>query len=444
MQSAFSAYSTKAQAAICAASLSAPSCPTAEGQQEASSKAPVDIVVALDVSGSMEGEKLSLSLKTLEFVVDTLRQGDRLGLVTYDTEVSTLFGLTLMDDKGKASSKKVLRAIHAGSSTNLSGGLLKSMELMQTRENVEANRVSSVLLFTDGLPNVGIRDADKLATACSNMLGAEPKYTVFSFGFGADHDAVLLKSVAEAGRGMYAYIKTAEDIPESFGNCLGGLLSVVGQNLVLKITAPAGTTIGKVFTNRPQTRNADSTEVTITLSDIQADEKRDILFELNLPEDAAAACGATEVKSELRAFSLLSNAPCSATASLTVQRAQDVSSLQENEAIRAQRIRLITSESTEKALLLNRQGRNTEAEACLTDAMAQISLTAQSEYADELKRDLGDCLSELKQRRVHMMCNRQMEHSTQRSSNATSGTYTSPMKVMMKARAKKAFESGED
>ena len=39
-------------------------------------------------------------------------------------------------------------------------------------------------------------------------------------------------------------------IPESFADCLGGLLSVVGQNLVLKMEAVGGNTISAVHGNR--------------------------------------------------------------------------------------------------------------------------------------------------------------------------------------------------
>lgn len=52
---------------------------------------------------------------------------------------------------------------------------------------------------------------------------------VFTFGYGGDHDADLLHAVAEAGNGLFYYIDNSESIPESFCDCLGGLLSVAAQ-----------------------------------------------------------------------------------------------------------------------------------------------------------------------------------------------------------------------
>ncbi len=52
---------------------------------------------------------------------------------------------------------------------------------------------------------------------------------VFTFGYGSEHDADLLLGIAEAGNGLFYYIDNGESIPESFCDCLGGLLSVAAQ-----------------------------------------------------------------------------------------------------------------------------------------------------------------------------------------------------------------------
>ena len=46
-------------------------------------------------------------------------------------------------------------------------------------------------------------------------------------------------------------LSTTLQIPESFADCLGGLLSVVGQNLALKIEAVGETSLSAVHANRP-------------------------------------------------------------------------------------------------------------------------------------------------------------------------------------------------
>ena len=52
---------------------------------------------------------------------------------------------------------------------------------------------------------------------------------MFTFGYGAEHDADLLRAVADAGNGLFYYVDNTDSIPESYCDCLGGLLSVAAQ-----------------------------------------------------------------------------------------------------------------------------------------------------------------------------------------------------------------------
>ena len=44
----------------------------------------IDLVVVVDISGSMRGEKIGLCLKTLEFLVDEMSCKDRLSIVLFN------------------------------------------------------------------------------------------------------------------------------------------------------------------------------------------------------------------------------------------------------------------------------------------------------------------------------------------------------------------------
>ena len=84
-----------------------------------------------------------------------VRDDDRLSVVTYDTHVKVDFGLMNMDKTNKGHGSSIIHQIRDGSSTNLSGGLLKGLCQIIDRGDVK-NEVASVLLFTDGLANHGM------------------------------------------------------------------------------------------------------------------------------------------------------------------------------------------------------------------------------------------------------------------------------------------------
>ena len=63
--------------------------------------APIDLVVVIDKSGSMRGGKLELVQQSAEFMVQQLKDDDRVSVVSYDTNVTTDIPLTAMTKEGK-------------------------------------------------------------------------------------------------------------------------------------------------------------------------------------------------------------------------------------------------------------------------------------------------------------------------------------------------------
>ena len=47
--------------------------------------------------------------------------------------------------------------------------------------------------------------------------------TVYTFGFGSDHDASMLTAISEAGNGMYYYIENEDKV------CLGSLFPTINN-----------------------------------------------------------------------------------------------------------------------------------------------------------------------------------------------------------------------
>lgn len=303
----------------------------AEDDEEKEEKVPMDIVAVMDKSGSMAGEKLELVKRTLEFVLTQLTDKDRLALVTYDTNVYVDFGLMNMTKDNKKAASSKIQNIRDGSSTNLCGGLLRGLCEIINRPEGNRNDVASVLLFTDGLANQGIQNVDGIIAAMKNpkkfcgpsappshrdnaqqpaphtswlknvfsrggsVKESKPKSeafptsssstandaTVYTFGFGQDHDAIMLKKISDAGNGMYYFIETEDKIGESFAHCLGGLASTVAQGIQLEVTMATGVTIKEVHSTRPHEESGENS-IKVNIGDLQAEESRDVVLELSI------------------------------------------------------------------------------------------------------------------------------------------------------------------
>lgn len=252
------------------------------------------------------GEKLNLVKETNKLLLGEFGVNDNVGLVTFDTSVQEPMGLTPMVAANKDIARAIVDRFRPGSSTNLSGGCFAGVrQLVEQSDGCTGSKVRTVLLMTDGQANHGLQSSGEIEPVLRNML-KNTGISVHTFGYGENHDSGMLRGIAEVGSGSYYFVEGVDDIRSAFGDCLGGLLSVVAQNLVLEVEAINGATITRVHHRNAQTiqyaRSSGSgvgaaTRVRVPFADLYADEQRDVLVSLRLPrvtEEEAAAAGEAE------------------------------------------------------------------------------------------------------------------------------------------------------
>ena len=267
-----------------------------EVQTSSSKRAPVDIVVALDISGSMSGTKLKLCKETLKILLRELGSKDRFGLVTFSDEAKIQISPRNVTTEFKESAMQKIMSLTTEGCTNLSGGIaLAAQELLFTSGSVEKpNSVQTIFLLTDGIANRGVTDKDGIVELTKAVLHSKSSTTTSSsssigihcFGYGSDHDQVMLSEIANVAEGgTYYFVQNDSDVLTAFGDALGGVLSVVAQNVILHISVPQealthGVRILNIHHDRATKLEDGSYRVEI--GDFYAEEVRDVLLEVSL------------------------------------------------------------------------------------------------------------------------------------------------------------------
>ncbi|KAL8166853.1 hypothetical protein V2J09_008352 [Rumex salicifolius] len=101
-----------------------------------------------------------------------------------------------------------------------------------------------------------------------------PRIPVYTFGFGKDHDLSMLHAISELSRGTFSFIETEETIQDAFAQCIGGLLSVVVQELQVKVEhMPCNIKAGSYPTRIATERRLGY----VDLGDLYAEGQRDFL-----------------------------------------------------------------------------------------------------------------------------------------------------------------------
>ena len=140
------------------------------------------------------------------------------------------------------------------------------------------------------------------------------------------------------GKGSYYFIETAEKVVGAFADCLGGLLSVAAQNVVVEVKASAGR-IARV--RREGATRVDDRTWTVPLGDVFEEEQRDVLVEVEL-----LGSQNVEVSFGLRYVDATSGrvANATATASVAVDAAK-AQTATPNAHVTEQRARLDTADA---------------------------------------------------------------------------------------------------
>ncbi|CAD6205279.1 unnamed protein product [Miscanthus lutarioriparius] len=260
----------------------------------APARAPLDLVTVLDVSGSMVGTKLGLLKQAMGFVIDNLGPRDRVCVVSFSSGANRLMRLARMSDAGKSLARRAVQSLAAGGGTNIGEALRRAAKVID--ERMHRNAVASVVLLSDGQDTYtvprrggyGGRDAnyDALVPPSFAYTGAGgPSAPVHTFGFGTDHDAAAMHTIAEATGGTFSFIEDEAAIQDAFAQCIGGLLSVTVQELRLDIACVhPGVRLRAVKSGSYGSRiDADGRSASVDVGELYADEERRFLLFLHVP-----------------------------------------------------------------------------------------------------------------------------------------------------------------
>ncbi|KAL2652485.1 hypothetical protein R1flu_020613 [Riccia fluitans] len=208
--------------------------------------------------------------------------------------------------------KKQLQRNMSRWSMNIAEGLRKGTKVLEDRRM--RNPVASIMLLSDGQYTYNMKHRSHgqfIPGGRRSALGSQ--IPVHTFGFGEDHDAALMHSIAEGSGGTFSFIQTESAVQDAFAQCIGGLLSVVVQNAQMKILAgDPGVQIRSIQAGTYQNSITDDRrQCIIKIGDLYAEEEKDVLVDRNRMQvaqsivEAGALADAGEI---LPALAILSSA----------------------------------------------------------------------------------------------------------------------------------------
>jgi len=233
----------------------------------AQQRGPVNVALAIDTSGSMEGGGIDAARKSGQRVVDSLADGDRLAIIVYHTRAELLMESEELSTDVRIEAKKKIAALEARGTTAMGEGL--DLALNQINEHFDPKGINRIVLLGDGIPNEPSR------LEYTAQRAGERGIAITTIGLGLDYDEVLMGNIASTSGGRYRYVEAPEKLAAFFKEELGRFDMVYGRHASATLTPGPGVRIDGVVGG-----NSGSGATYVPLGDITRGDTRDIVVRL--------------------------------------------------------------------------------------------------------------------------------------------------------------------
>lgn len=373
------------------------------------SRVPVDLVTVLDVSGSMAGTKLALLKRAMGFVVQNLGPSDRLSVIAFSSTARRLFPLRRMTETGRQQALQAVNSLVSNGGTNIAEALRKGTKVLVDRK--WKNPVCSIILLSDGQDTYTVTSPGGVHPQTDYQLllpvsirrnnGAGLQIPVHAFGFGADHDAASMHSISEISGGTFSFIEAEGVIQDAFAQCIGGLLSVVVQELLVRIECVhPSLQLGSIKAGSYRTSMmADARMGSISVGDLYAEEERDFLVTINIPVVASSyEMSLVKVRCVYRDPITKEMVNVEEASEVMIQRPEVVGELIVSMEVDRQRNRLHAAEAMSEARVAAENGDLVGAVSVLESCRRALSESASAQAGDRLCASLSAELKEMQER----------------------------------------------
>ncbi|KAF8021524.1 hypothetical protein BT93_G1846 [Corymbia citriodora subsp. variegata] len=341
-------------------------------------RAPIDLVAVLDTSGSMTGAKLQMLKRAMRLVIGSLSSADRLSLVAFSAAPRRLLPLRRMTAQGQRAALRIVDHLTCGQGKSVGDALRKAAKVLEDRR--ERNPVASIILLSDGQDETVPYSGENQRQASSHVPStrfAHVEIPVHTSGF------------SKSGRGF-----AREPSEDAFAKCVGGLLSVVVQDLTMKLGFASGSDAAEVAAvyscsnGRPALLGSGGS---VRLGDLYAEEERELLVELRVPTSTVGSHHVMTVRCGYR-DPATHEAVNGSERALAVPRLHAVRS--SDSKVEQLRSLFVTTRAVAESRRLTDYGDYTSAYHMLASARALL-MQSGSEPAQEFVRELEAELAEL-------------------------------------------------
>ncbi len=189
------------------------------------------LTILVDGSGSMNThDRIGMVRRVMPLLLEGLHPRDSITLVRFDRTTRLLLEPTPAGDGDRI--MDVINAMEPGGATNLEEGLRVAYEL--AARHYMPNAANRVLLFTDGVANLGADTAETIIETVAAKRQDGIDLSIFGLGMGT-YDDRMLKTLAARGNGTYLYLDSIDEARRLFVDDVAAAWHVIARDVRIQV-----------------------------------------------------------------------------------------------------------------------------------------------------------------------------------------------------------------
>jgi Ca-activated chloride channel family protein len=243
--------------------------------QSEKERPPVNLAIALDRSGSMNGDKIKQARNAALEALSLLRPQDRFALIAYADEAETLIESQHPLERERLA--RIIRQIQSGGSTAMYAGVSQAAAELRSGQNNKA--FDRLILLSDGQANKGPSSIEDLRGLSRSLAGEDISISTVGLGSGFNED--LMTAIAETAQGNAYFAENSNDLTRIFGAELDDVLNVAATNVRIVVECIEGARPVRVI---GRDGRIDNGTISFEINQLFGGQEKYALLEIDAPE----------------------------------------------------------------------------------------------------------------------------------------------------------------
>lgn len=321
----------------------------------AASRAPVNLAIVMDRSGSMKGSRLPNAIRAATAAVDRLNDGDTVSVVTFDTRTEIVVFPTEIGPGTRERVNASIRSISLGGDTCISCGIEDGLSQLDRT----IGKVNKMILLSDGDANHGVRDV--VGFRAIGERARARNVPIVSIGVDVDYNEKILSALSVESNGRHYFVENDSALARVFESEAERLTDTVASGAEVAIDLAPGVELDRVF-DRSFRRSGN--RIFVPLGTMTRGEVKTVLLKVRVPTGTEGETNVAAVNLAYR--DLIDNTDASCGGKLAVDVTQNAADASELDAVVAGRVqRSETAATLKSANELFAQGRFEDAKRAL-------------------------------------------------------------------------------